>query len=568
MRTFAQEPNQTRKKDPPQSVNPGGRFFSQNSAAHSIPYLQPTIRTQPEQLRQPGADPFKKIFKNNGKTHSPHDFSKLPGCTSTPDTLQFKLQVNKLGDRYEQEADRIAQQVFRQKDLTKKQGYMSLRTAKGNTLIGENLEQRLHSNKNKGNALSSEERSFFEPRLRHDFSKVRIHTDAESRHMNRELRARAFTLGHNIYFGEGQYAPYSVEGKRLLAHELTHVLQQRGHTSFINREALPGSATTHAFSVIQYNYEQLVRRALGSLSGRLLRGATFAPLVQPILQSMLARVVWRDSHGIDHGGGAFVYSVPGTSGTSLNLTMVLDDKVNPSEAGLFRHSGTDGHLFVRVRRNTTTEALTEVLYHESMHMMSWIINTYGRTAAPGVPARAVRGLERRRFASRIAGIRRELDSLAQGVNARRRTGGRAQITASQLAQTARWLMEEIQVRAETEVFQQALQVEQQRRARARVYMATRQYGSINLAMVTRYVFEYSRTFTPADRTGMTPGEQRILRTLTQILEGFFQLHVRRRFSLRAYTMTIPRARPTFTPRPLSPPSFTERIGEATRREPF
>lgn len=328
------------------------------------------------------------------------------------------------------------------------------------------------------------------------------------------------------------------------------------------------SAPAPAFSVDRVAYEQLVRRALQNLSGRLQRSTTFAPVVQPILQSMLAQVVWRDSGGTDHGGGSFTYTVPGTTGTRLNLTMILDDMINPPQAGQFQHSGTDGRLFVRVRRNTNVEELTEVLYHESLHMMSWMINTYGSAAAPGVERRAVRGLELSRFTTQIAAIQRELETLAQSVNTRRRASRRDPITTQQLARTARWLMEEVQVRAETEVFQQALQVEQQRRARARVYITTQQYGSINLATVSRYVFEFSNTFTPEDRNGMTEDERRALRTLTEILEGFFQLHVRRRFSLTAHTITIPRTRPEFSSPQLQPPSFTGRIGEATGSAPF
>jgi hypothetical protein len=185
-----------------------------------------------------------------------------------------------------------------------------------------------------------------------------------------------------------------------------------------------------------------VRRALQNLSGRLLRGTTFAPVVQPILQSMFAQVVWRDSAGTEHGGAAVTYTVPGRSRTTLNLTMILDDMINSPEAGQFQSSGTNGRLSVRVRRCTTIDKLTEVLYHESMHMMSWIITLYGAAAVPGVERRAVRGLELSRFSSQIASIRRELDSLAQIVNTRHRASGRTQITADQLDQTARWLMEE------------------------------------------------------------------------------------------------------------------------------
>ncbi len=69
--------------------------------------------------------------------------------------------------------------------------------------------------------------SYFEPRFGSDFCAVRIHTGIDAAYVAQALKARAFTLGNNIIFGSGQYAPDSQEGGRLLAHELTHVLQQR-----------------------------------------------------------------------------------------------------------------------------------------------------------------------------------------------------------------------------------------------------------------------------------------------------------------------------------------------------
>jgi hypothetical protein len=69
-------------------------------------------------------------------------------------------------------------------------------------------------------------RTFFEPRFGYDFSKVRIHSDARAAKLAQALHARALTMGPNIAFGLGNYAPETMEGKSLLSHELTHVLQQ------------------------------------------------------------------------------------------------------------------------------------------------------------------------------------------------------------------------------------------------------------------------------------------------------------------------------------------------------
>jgi len=89
-----------------------------------------------------------------------------------------------------------------------------------------NLEQRLATQKGKGRPLSAEVRAFMEPRFGADFSGVRIHTDGEATRLNRALRSKAFTHGQDIYFQSGEYNPDTPAGQRLLAHELTHTIQQ------------------------------------------------------------------------------------------------------------------------------------------------------------------------------------------------------------------------------------------------------------------------------------------------------------------------------------------------------
>ena len=93
---------------------------------------------------------------------------------------------------------------------------------------GSNVESQLNSSKGGGSPLPDEVRSFMEARFGADLSQVRVHTGSEAVEMNKELNAQAFTHGKDIYFGSGRYNPGSSEGKHLLAHELTHVLQQTG----------------------------------------------------------------------------------------------------------------------------------------------------------------------------------------------------------------------------------------------------------------------------------------------------------------------------------------------------
>jgi hypothetical protein len=82
-----------------------------------------------------------------------------------------------------------------------------------------------------GQPLDLETRNFFEPRFRMDLSHVRIHSDSAAGQSARSINARAYTLGSNVVFGHGQYRAESESGRHLMAHELTHVLQQRGAAS-------------------------------------------------------------------------------------------------------------------------------------------------------------------------------------------------------------------------------------------------------------------------------------------------------------------------------------------------
>ncbi len=82
-----------------------------------------------------------------------------------------------------------------------------------------------------GQPLDAETRAFMEPRFGYDFSGVRVHSDERAAESAQAVNAMAYTAGRNIVFGEGEYKPWTSEGKRLLAHELTHVVQQRGQPS-------------------------------------------------------------------------------------------------------------------------------------------------------------------------------------------------------------------------------------------------------------------------------------------------------------------------------------------------
>jgi hypothetical protein len=91
-----------------------------------------------------------------------------------------------------------------------------------------------------------------------DFSQVRVHTSIESDNLNRELSSRAFATGADVFFAEGEYNPGTSSGRELLAHELTHVVQQGGAS--LRAKLSVGSATDPAETAAEEVSRAFVRR--------------------------------------------------------------------------------------------------------------------------------------------------------------------------------------------------------------------------------------------------------------------------------------------------------------------
>ena len=156
--------------------------------------------------------------------------------------IQPKLKIGQPGDKYEQEADRVADQVMRmpeplakrQREDEKKKREEVEEILQPKDITGQTreatheLKSSLQTLKGGGQPFSKSVRDFFEPRFGCDFSRVRIHTGAQSNEISDKLNARAFTIGQDIFFRKELYSPSSSSGRELLAHELTHVVQQTG----------------------------------------------------------------------------------------------------------------------------------------------------------------------------------------------------------------------------------------------------------------------------------------------------------------------------------------------------
>jgi len=176
-------------------------------------------------------------------------------------SVQAKLKIGQPGDIYEQEADRVADAVIRMPEprlhrqaeekeeeeeliqtkplaeqitpLVQRQmeeeeeEILQAKESLGQTQEATpDLESCIHALKGGGCPLPESVRSFFEPRFGYNFNQVQLHTDARAAEIARAVNARAFTVGRNIVLGSGQYRQATVDGRHLIAHELTHVVQQ------------------------------------------------------------------------------------------------------------------------------------------------------------------------------------------------------------------------------------------------------------------------------------------------------------------------------------------------------
>jgi hypothetical protein len=114
-----------------------------------------------------------------------------------------------------------------------------------------------------GQPLDSATRAFMEPRFGHDFSHVRVHSDAAAEQSAREVNANAYTAGHNIVFGAGRFAPGTHTGRRLIAHELAHVVQQGQNTTPRTPQSFGGDEYGPAETVADRVADRIIGGKLG-----------------------------------------------------------------------------------------------------------------------------------------------------------------------------------------------------------------------------------------------------------------------------------------------------------------
>lgn len=197
---------------------------------------------------------------NSRAERPPQDRPASPGplWRQLASRLQPKLTVNQPGDPYEQEADRVADRVVQmpageslQRMCPACEDELQVQRESIAVPAEEEEEEHLQTKReaagqvpgpeasaappivddvlrSPGEPLDQHTRHFMESRFGHDFGGVRVHAGSQASASARAVRALAYTVGNDIVFGPGRYAPSESSGRRLLAHELTHVIQQTG----------------------------------------------------------------------------------------------------------------------------------------------------------------------------------------------------------------------------------------------------------------------------------------------------------------------------------------------------
>jgi len=200
-----------------------------------------------------------QIARPHKKTAETPHANRTPLEPSPRGGIQPKLAVGDVDDPLEHEADRVADQVVPNSSpsvtgapqrISSKCACEEEGTPKVQAKPAASLKAAAKADpssvpavlRSPGQPLNTSTRAFFEPRFGYDFSQVRVHTDSTAAVSARSLNALAFTVGHDVVFGTGQYAPGARAGQRLLAHELVHVLQQQSGLAVQRQIANPASA--------------------------------------------------------------------------------------------------------------------------------------------------------------------------------------------------------------------------------------------------------------------------------------------------------------------------------------
>ncbi|MFO1418206.1 MAG: DUF4157 domain-containing protein [Methylotetracoccus sp.] len=265
---------------------------------------------------KPSASHASKPFFGSHVARATSFFSPTPA-------IQTKLTVGEPGDRFEREADTVADAVVQRMATPERGGStvpsvqakcakceheeMVRRQAETNsapdagTRTTDTVQQGIAAQSGAGQALAAPLRQEMEQGIGADFSGVRIHTGAPAASLNEQLNARAFTHGQDVFFNSGQFDPGSSAGRHLLAHELTHVVQQSGDAPGIQRDDAGGGST---------DFTDTVSSTVRSSNDPVIRGTVTRTETAPASGSLPREEIHRGTMNVEFNPTTCVVTIP------------------------------------------------------------------------------------------------------------------------------------------------------------------------------------------------------------------------------------------------------------------
>lgn len=221
--------------------------------------VQTKIRMQPMEEEEEELQPKLRLQKEEEILHPKLSLGLVENAE---ELLQPNLRM--------QPMEEPVQTKIQMQPMEEEEEMMQPKANKGVSMAPQGIVQHINSSKGNGTSLPIKTNNFMSNAFGTDFSGVQIHTGSKAVQMNKQLGARALTYGNNIYFNSGEYNPHSSSGKSLLAHELTHVVQQNAAKSIaktpkgiIQRLSIgPGPTTDRDWRAVPANHVKRVNSAL------------------------------------------------------------------------------------------------------------------------------------------------------------------------------------------------------------------------------------------------------------------------------------------------------------------
>lgn len=230
-----------------------GSFFKKESqheqsffgeAAQGSFFQPAATNAQGQSIQRTCADCEKEDKQAQRKEEKKEEEKKVQRATDKKEEDDKKLQ--RQPDKKEEDDKKLMRapekkeedekKLQRQPEKKEEEKKVQKKEAGVNASSAGNVSNYVASLNGKGQAMSATDNHFFSSRIGYDFSNVRIHTDKEAAESAKAINARAYAVDNNIVFNEGQYNTESIEGKKLLAHELTHVVQNSNEKSSVKRQ--------------------------------------------------------------------------------------------------------------------------------------------------------------------------------------------------------------------------------------------------------------------------------------------------------------------------------------------